>query len=87
MVTQDTIGRFLHEQCVIGAPFARMASRDIYSLYVQWSNSIGEKPESETALGRRLRQKGCTPIKPYINGKRSRAWEGVGLVTCQEGTP
>jgi len=77
---QDVVGRFLEECCVVGEEY-HVYSGNLYRAYANWCEETGEKKMSQTALGRRLGEKGFSRKK---GAKGSRIWNGVGLEEEEE---
>lgn len=53
----DTLGRFL-EQETSNKEGGEVSAKDLYGVYVTWCDSEGVKPMSQTALGRKLSERG-----------------------------
>jgi len=77
--SQDSFGRFMKEECDFSDPFAITTSRELYRQYRSWCEEYGIKPDTETAVGLRLTKRGCKNVRPYVDSKRTRSWEGVAL--------
>ncbi|MGH8488149.1 MAG: DNA primase family protein [Gammaproteobacteria bacterium] len=69
----DVIASFVDECCVVG-PGKSATAADLYRSYVQWSEAAGEKPETKTSFGLRLRERGFEPGAV----KNTRVWRGIG---------
>ncbi len=72
---QDVVGRFLEECCIIGEE-NHVYSSNLYKTYSEWCEDTGERKMSQTALGRRLGEKGFVRRK---GARGSRIWNGIGL--------
>ena len=78
----DVLGGFLADCCVMGELFA-ITAKDLYSAYVHWAEENGEKPMSQTAMGKRLSERGFVSFR---SGKQQvRSWSGIRLRTENEG--
>ncbi len=71
----DVIGQFIEECCELGDSFSEM-SRVLYEEYKQWSTDMGEKIESQRALGLKLTDRGLTNSR--TTGGKTR-WHGIRL--------
>ncbi len=70
---QDHFGAFIEEACVIH-PQTRTGATALYQAYRAWAESAGEKPESQTRFGTRLRERDfAKKATPRI------VWLGIGL--------
>lgn len=70
----DVLGEWLAERCVLGERESAGAT-DLYTSYQRWAESSGEHVMSQTALGRRLMERG-------FDRRRSasgQVWHGVSL--------
>ena len=79
--SQDVIGAFLEEQCVV-SPHARVTARDVYGAFAKWAEELGEHVCSQRIFGDRLSERGFT--RGRGRGGRT-VYEGVGLL-CGDGT-
>jgi putative DNA primase/helicase len=52
----DLIGRFLDEQCEAGVAF-QVRGRPLYGAFSKWAEQVGEVSMTETAFGRRMKDK------------------------------
>lgn len=74
----DVLGGFLADRCILGELFA-VTAKELYSAYTTWGEENGERPMSQTAMGKRLTERG---FQPFRNGpKRERSWSGIRLRT------
>lgn len=70
----DTLGNWIADCCIEG-PKLTATAKQLYTSYVAWCEGNGEKAETQTALGRRLRERGYT-------SERTRDgvyWLGIGI--------
>ena len=71
----DPLPAFLDGHCEIG-PFHTVLARDLYDVYLRWSEDSGEQPLSQKGLANRLQDRGFRPTR----GLRGvRAWRGLRL--------
>jgi len=70
----DQVGRFVDECCVAGE-FASIRARGLYGAYRRWAEGTGEQVLTETAFGRRLRDRGF--LKEH--GRTGTLYRGIGL--------
>jgi len=77
----DVIERFLEERC-IQKPEAKVKASELYQEYRRWCEENGETPMTNTAFGRRMREKGIEKAKEgrYI------FYRGIGLLAEDEGS-
>jgi putative DNA primase/helicase len=73
----DVLGDFLAEQCVED-PQAYVPAAALYAAYLAWCEPAGEKPISQQAFGRLLRERGCTDGR--VGKPQKRVWYGLRLV-------
>lgn len=71
---QDILGGFLTEN-TRDDPQGRTPAADLYRRYKQWAETAGERPETQTAFGLRLRDRGYERAKSH--GKI--VWSGLRL--------
>jgi len=57
---------------------AETSAGELYRSYVQWCEQGGERAETQTSFGRRLRERGLTQRK----GHRATYWLGIGLLAA-----
>jgi putative DNA primase/helicase len=74
---QDTLASFIGEHCVIKQG-CKVGSTVLYKAYVVWCEEGKEKPEKQTAMGLRLRERGFTSERTGPGGIAE--WYGIGLV-------
>lgn len=72
---QDFIGRWLSECCKL-SPSSEATSTEIYANYKNWCMDNGLKPSSSIALGRRLSDRGLSPMKQ----RGVRGWAGIAVI-------
>jgi putative DNA primase/helicase len=72
---QDTLAPFL-ESCTVTGPNARCTKAELYAAYKDWCDQNGERPQSQNALGRKLKERGLEDEKS-TGGKR--VWLGIAL--------
>jgi len=70
----DQVGRFIDESCLVGE-FASIKARGLYEAYRKWAECTGERILTETAFGRRLRERGFAKE----HGRAGRLYRGIGL--------
>lgn len=73
----DTLAQFLADRCVVTSDKC-VAASDLYGAYTEWSEQTGEKPETQTTFGARLRERGFT--KSRTPGSGTIRWHGLALV-------
>lgn len=71
---QDILGPFLVDCCIVGESYT-VTAKQLNAAYVKWCEDNGERPISQTMLGKRLGERG------FINKptKTARIWQGLGL--------
>lgn len=74
---QDVLGGFLRDSCILEES-ASVAAKSLYASYVQWCEDMGERPISQTMVGKRLRERGLESVQ--AGNDRARTWRGVGLI-------
>ncbi len=77
-VSQDHLGRFLAECCVI-EDTASVASKDLRAAYEQWCSEQGERAWSAQAIGRELTDRGFDSGMTGRGNGKVRTWLGLGL--------
>jgi putative DNA primase/helicase len=71
---EDTFATFLDQCCVVGDE-CRVKAKDLYEVYFQWCNQMGEYPVSKRRLGHALEERG------YGYLRSDGTWyTGVGLL-------
>lgn len=75
---EDTIGTWIEEETEVD-PDAVSVAATVYAQYAAWCKDNGLQPETANQLGRRLRKRGCTRLRPHLDGARSRCWSGIRL--------
>jgi putative DNA primase/helicase len=84
---QDKLGEFITERCDIHPDHEARAS-DLYASYKTWATNRSEKPETQTAFGRRLSERGLKKDTPTSGPHRRKVvYSGIGLLPageCQE---
>jgi putative DNA primase/helicase len=76
---QDCLAPFLEDQCVL-EPSGRASNRELRQAYEAWCKGTGERPMSQKAFARRLRERGCTDYRD-TSRNRDRGWQGIRLFT------
>lgn len=72
---QDILGAFFEECCVMGEEY-RVKAGDLWEEYKCWAEQGGEYRLTQTALGRRLADRGLKKE----HGKLGNYWVGIGLL-------
>ena len=72
----DLIADFLEDQCVIDEQ-AWALSSTLYESYRAWCETSGERPMTQTALGRRLVERGFRQTR--LGPKQARTWSGLRM--------
>ena len=70
----DVLAAFFEECCVFDKR-AEVGASDLYKAYTRWCEAAGERGESQTYFGTRLRERGLTSHK----GHACKVWRGIGL--------
>jgi putative DNA primase/helicase len=70
----DVLAAFFQECCVFDKR-AEAGASDLYKAYVRWCEAAGERGESQTYFGTRLRERGLTNRE--TGGRK--VWCGIGL--------
>lgn len=70
---EDELGRFMAECCVQKANTS-VPVGELHESYKNWGGSM-----TKEALGREMKKRGSARGRPYVNGKRTRAWLNIGL--------
>jgi putative DNA primase/helicase len=78
----DVLGRFLDDCCQLHESVVA-TSKDLYSTYSAWCDANGEKPVTQTALGRHLKERGFEQDR---DTKGARTWRGIALVGVANAT-
>lgn len=73
----DALGAFIEDRCVVH-PRASVGSTKLYNAYKEWSGEAGEKWESQTKFGLRLKERGFS--KETV---QTVTWYGIGLRSGQ----
>jgi putative DNA primase/helicase len=73
---QDPLTEFLDEHCVLGDPFAQIASKAFRGAYKAWALDQGRRPLTDKALAERLEARGCEAFRRH-GGERW--WRGIKL--------
>ncbi|MGA4844569.1 DNA primase family protein [Streptomyces sp. G45] len=82
--TEDHIGRFLTEACVVRAD-ARVEQTRLHSAYRAWSRSEGVPPVSSRAFAARVRETiGIASPKDMILSSQRKHYPGIGLLVDEE---
>jgi len=70
----DTFAAFITDRCAEGRN-CFVTSAMLYKVYRSWCEDTGERPDTQTAVGKRLRERG------YSEGKQGgkRGWFGITL--------
>jgi putative DNA primase/helicase len=77
----DLLGTFIEEHCYLG-PTERETAKHLYHAYKDWCEAGGEKPETKTAFGLRLRERG---FDTFRGSGGTRYWVGLTLTTSRPG--
>lgn len=72
----DVLARFI-EDCCVEHKNAFVAAASIYGAYRTWTEDNGERPETQTGFGKRLRERGFSDERRL--GKRG--WSGMSLAS------
>jgi len=72
----DIIGNFLSDCCLVSEA-ASVTAKDLYGSYTRWCESTGEKPITQTMVGKRLTERGFDSAQ--VGKSRARTWIGIGL--------
>jgi len=79
----DTIGHFLDDCCEMDDPAFpgfRVTAKDLYNAYKQWCIDAGERPESQRALGLKLKDRGMQNEMITSGSSKGRTeWLGIKL--------
>jgi len=80
---QDTVGRFVEEQCRHGQEAAalRVATTMLRDSYEQWCEQAGERPVSAKRLTQELRRFGVSDVR---GSKGRRYYDGIGLLDFED---
>jgi len=70
----DSVGDFIAECCIVD-PDAIVAAGRLYAAYQQWCATDGDRPESKTDFGMRLKERGHRQCR----SNKVRAWRGLGM--------
>jgi putative DNA primase/helicase len=70
----DVLAAFFEECCVFDKP-AEAGASELYKAYTRWCEAAGERCESQTSFGTRLRERGLTNRETH--GRK--VWRGIGL--------
>lgn len=82
---QDHVGRFLEDNCLLGAEWCVSAS-ELRRSYEEWCQENGERPWSARAMAPQLRERGCERVK--AGASNTNTWIGLTLATNpKEPTP
>lgn len=73
---QDAIGQFLEDRCETG-PDLWVSAADLRKEYVEWCESIGERPQSAKAVGAALSRRGLK--RAHQGHPRVWTWLGLGV--------
>lgn len=73
----DVLASFLSDCCVVN-PLAKVAARELYSRYLEWCESSGERLLSQRIFGTRLAERGFERKRAGANG--AYVWYGIGLL-------
>ena len=76
----DVLASFFEECCVFDKR-AEVGASELYKAYTRWCEAAGERGESQTSFGTRLRERGLVQRKAH--GRMF--WIGVGLVSGDSG--
>ncbi len=71
----DPLPAFLDGHCEVG-PFHTVLARDLYEVYLRWSEESGEQALSQKGLANRLQDRGFRPTR---GARGVRAWRGLRL--------
>jgi putative DNA primase/helicase len=73
----DVIGRFIDDCCVTTAT-ATATAGELYAAYQHWCDANGERPITQTAMGKRLAERGFDSAR--LGKAGTRTWLGIGLL-------
>jgi len=76
---QDILGAFLEEH-TRGDTSSSASAGELYKKYVDWAHQSGERAESQTAFGLRLRERGYQQVRT----KSHRYWAGLRLTSDED---
>ncbi len=71
---QDILAGFLADCCIMGGQY-KATAKELFNAYQTWCEGQGEKPQTQTIFGRRLRERNLT------NDRNNKGvfWIGIGL--------
>ena len=72
----DILGMFFSDCCVENER-ASVTAKDLYGAYSRWCEATGEKPMTQTMVGKRLTERGFDSAQ--VGKGRARTWIGIGL--------
>jgi len=72
----DVLGAFFDDRCIV-RPDMKVTAKGLYSAYTSWCEDNGERQLSQTAIGKRLAERGFESSRTGKEG--SRIWAGIGL--------
>jgi putative DNA primase/helicase len=73
----DVLAAFLEDRCVVD-PNATVGATPLWNAYQEWCRETGEYAGTQTAFGRRLRERGFESGRHPKNRKKE--WRGIGLL-------
>lgn len=77
----DILGNFISDCCVVSES-AHATAKDLYGAYNRWCESTGEKPMTQTMVGKRLTERGFDSAQ--VGKVRARTWIGIGIRSEEE---
>ena len=83
---QDVFGQWLEEECVtdLTNPHRWETSNELYASWRRYAESGGEPTGSKKAFGDRMAARGYISCRPYVSGRRQRAWSGLSLAKREQ---
>jgi len=70
----DQFGGFLDDGCVV-EPEAIVTAKELFAAYQAWAEANGEKPRSQKALSKGLKERGYESFRT----RHARCWRGLRL--------
>jgi putative DNA primase/helicase len=74
----DLLGDFLNDCCDLN-PKGKIASKELYQAYKEWSEENGEETLRANNFGILLNKRGFNQVKLRVDSKRVRGWKGISL--------
>lgn len=79
----DVLGTFLTDCCLLG-PDLTVSAKAFFAAYKRWCEETGERQLTQTAVGKRLGERGFVPVR--LSGG-VRTWRGLGLLSSHPTPP